>query len=85
MKFGETPSGPLELEVSSWRRVWRILPVENVMGGIVDFERGRWSCLSPWSFKLELEAKNGATKFALDKAMAKEELELLLSGGKDDW
>ena len=26
------PSGPLDLEVSSWRRVWRTYCVENLMG-----------------------------------------------------
>ena len=34
------PSGPLDLEVSSWRRVWRTFRVKNVMGDIVNFERG---------------------------------------------
>ena len=34
------PSGPLDLEVSSWRRVWRTLRVENLMGDIVNFEGG---------------------------------------------
>ena len=29
------PSGPLDLEVLSWRRVFRTLRVENVTGGIV--------------------------------------------------
>ena len=26
------PSGPLDLEVSSWRRVWRTFRVENLVG-----------------------------------------------------
>ena len=34
------PSGPLDLEVSSWRRVWRTFRVENLMGDIVKFEGG---------------------------------------------
>ena len=34
------PSGPLDLEVSSWRRVWRTFRVESLMGDIVNFERG---------------------------------------------
>ena len=34
------PSGPLDLEVSSWRRVWRTFRVENLMGDIVNFEGG---------------------------------------------
>ena len=34
------PSGPLDLEVSSWRRVWRTFRIENLMGDIVNFERG---------------------------------------------
>ena len=34
------PSGPLDLEVSSYRKVWRIFRVENLMGDIVNFERG---------------------------------------------
>ena len=32
------PSGPLDLEVSSWRRVWQTFRVENLMGDIVNFE-----------------------------------------------
>ena len=32
------PSGPLDLEVSSWRRVWRTFRVENLMGDIVNFD-----------------------------------------------
>ena len=28
------PSGPLDLEVSSWRTVWRTFRVENLMGEI---------------------------------------------------
>ena len=35
------PSVPLDLEVSSWRRVWRTFRVENVMGDIVNFEGGK--------------------------------------------
>ena len=35
------PSGPLDWEVSSWRRVWRTLRVENLMGDIVNFEGGK--------------------------------------------
>ena len=34
------PSGHLDLEVSSWRRVWRTVRVENLMGDIVNFEGG---------------------------------------------
>ena len=34
------PSGPLELEVSSWRRVWRTFRVDNLMGDRVNFEGG---------------------------------------------
>ena len=34
------PSGVLDLEVSSWRRVWRTFCVENLMGDIVKFEGG---------------------------------------------
>ena len=32
------PSGNSDLEVSSWRRVWRIFRVENLMGDIMNFE-----------------------------------------------
>ena len=39
--IAEIPSGPLDLEVSSWRRVWRTLRVENLMGDIVNFEGGK--------------------------------------------
>ena len=35
------PSGPLDLEVSSWRRAWRTFRVENLMGDIVNFEGGK--------------------------------------------
>ena len=34
------PSGPLDLEVSSWRRAWGTFHVENLMGDIVNFEGG---------------------------------------------
>ena len=33
--------GPLDLEVSSWKRDWRTFLVENLMGDIVNFEVGR--------------------------------------------
>ena len=33
-------SGPLDLDVSSWRRVWWTFRVENLMGDIVNFEGG---------------------------------------------
>ena len=32
------PSGPLDLEVSSWRRVWRTFRVENLVVDIFNFE-----------------------------------------------
>ena len=35
------PSGLFDFEVSSWRRVWRTLRVENLMGDIVNFEGGK--------------------------------------------
>ena len=35
------PSGPLDLEVSSWRRVLRTFRVENLIGDIVSFEGGK--------------------------------------------
>ena len=76
------PSGPLDLEVSSWRRVWRTFRVENLMGDIVNFEGGKRCVWSPWSFRLELEAKNDAKRLALDKGVVEE---FLFSGGKDDW
>ena len=41
------PSGPLDLEVSSWRRVWRTFRVENLMGDIVNFEGGEVMRLDP--------------------------------------
>ena len=34
------PSGPLDLEVSSWRRVWQTFCEENLMGDIVNDEGG---------------------------------------------
>ena len=34
------PSGPSDLEVSSWRRVWHNFRVKNLMGDIVKFEGG---------------------------------------------
>ena len=50
------PSGPLDLEVSSWRRVWRTFRVENLMGDIVNFEGGSDE-VGPLGRRLELEAK----------------------------
>ena len=41
------PPGPFDLEVSGWRRVWRTLRVENLMGDIVNFERGKVMRLDP--------------------------------------
>ena len=41
------PSGPLDLEVSSWRRVWRTFRVDNLMGDIVNFDRGEVMWLDP--------------------------------------
>ena len=35
------PLGPLDFEVSSWRRVLRNFRVENLMGDIVNFEGGK--------------------------------------------
>ena len=79
------PSGPLDLEVSSWRRVWRNFRVGNLMGDIVNFEGGKWCGWNPWSFRLELEAKTDAKRLALDEGVVDEESELFFSGGKDDW
>ena len=58
------PSGPLDLEVSSWRRVWRTFRVENLMGDMVYFEGGKWCGWNPWSFRLDLEAKTDVERFA---------------------
>ena len=79
------PSGPLDLEVSSWRRVWRTFRVDNSMGDIANFEGGKWCGWDPWSFWLELEAKTDAKRLALDEGVVEEESELFFSGGKDDW
>ena len=43
------PSGPLDLEVLSWRRVFRTLRVEKLTGGIVmvdEGQRGGWDSSS---------------------------------------
>ena len=57
------PSGPLDLEVSSWRRVWRTFRVENLMGDIVNFEGGRGVVgtlgRSGWSWRQKLMEKIG--------------------------
>ena len=79
------PSGPLDLEVSSWRRVWQTFRVENLMGDIVNFEGGKGCGWTPWSFRLELEVKNGAKRLALDEGVVEEESERFFSGGKCDW
>ena len=60
------PSGPLDLEVSSWRRVWRTFRVENSMGDIANFEgesgvvgtlgRSGWSW--SWSWRQRLTQKD---------------------------
>ena len=78
------PSGPLDLDVSSWRRVWQTFRVENLMGDTVNFEGGKWCGWNPWSLRLDLEAKTDA-KLALDEGVVEEELQLFFSGGKDDW
>ena len=79
------PSGPLDLEVSSWRRVCRTFRVENLMGDIVNFEGGKLCGWSPWSFRLELEAKTNVKGLALDEGVVEEESELFFGGGKEDW
>ena len=55
------------------------------MGDIVNFEWGKWCGWSPWSFRLELEAKIDAKRLALAEGVVEEESELFFSGGKDDW
>ena len=75
------PSGPLDLELSSWRRVWWTSRVENFMGDVVNFERGNWCGWIPWSFRLELEANTDAIRLALDEGVVVEELELHFNGG----
>ena len=78
-------SGPLDLEVSSWRKVLRTFRVENLMGDIVNFE-GRKQCgWNPWSFRLELEAKTDSKRLALDEGVVEEDSELFFSGGENDW
>ena len=39
--IAEMPLGPLDLELSNWRRGLRTLRVENSMGDIVKFEGGK--------------------------------------------
>ena len=51
------PSGPLELEVSSWRRVWRTSHVENLMGDTVSVEEGKKCGWTPRSSRLEFKEK----------------------------
>ena len=76
------PSGSLDLEVSSWKRVSRTFHVENLMGDIVNFEGGKWCGWTTWSFRLELEAKADAKRLALDEGVVEEESELFLVEGK---
>ena len=78
------PSGPLELEVSSWRRVWRTFRVENLMGGIVNLKGEKVTRLDPLDVQVGYKAKNDAKRLALDKGVIEEESELFFSGGKDD-
>ena len=57
------PSGPLDLEVSSWRRVWRTFRVENLMGGIVNLRGGESDEVGPlgcpgWSWRQRLTQKD---------------------------
>ena len=66
------PSGHLDLEVSSWRRVWRTFRVGNLMGDIVKFEEGKLCGWNPWSFRLEFEAKTDAKRLALDEGVVEE-------------
>ena len=79
------PSGPLDLEVSSWRGVWRTFHVDNIMGDIVNFDGGKSCGWTPWSSRLELEANTDAKRLALDEGVVEEEPELFFSGGRDDW
>ena len=69
------PSGLLDLEVSSWRRVWRTFRVENLMGDMVNFEGGKWCGWNPWSFRLELEAKTDTKRLTLDEGVVAGESE----------
>ena len=57
--------GPLDLEVSSWRRVWRTFHVHNLMGDIVNFEGGKRCDWNASSSRLEFEAKTDAKKNGL--------------------
>ena len=58
------PSGPLDLEVSSWRRVWRTFRVENLMGDIVNFGREVvW--LEPLVVQVRLGGKDCCKKIGL--------------------
>ena len=77
------PSGPLDLEVSSWRRVWRTFRIKNLIGYIVNLEGGKRCGWTPWSSRLELEAKTDAKRLALDEGVVEEESELFFTGGKD--
>ena len=62
------PSGPLELEVSSWRRVWRTFCVENLMGDIVNFGREVvW--LEPLVVQVRLGGKDWCKRLALDEGV----------------
>ena len=47
---------------------------------------GRKLCgWTPWSFRLELEAKTDAKRLALDEGVVGEESDLFFSGEKYDW
>ena len=76
------PPGPMDLEVSSWRRVWRNFRVENLMGDIANFEGGKWCRWNPWSFRLELEATTGAKRLALDEGVVEGSQSCFLAEGK---
>ena len=55
------------------------------MGDIVSFEGGNRCGWTPWSSRLELEAKTDAKRLTVDEGAVEEESELYFSGEKDDW
>ena len=46
--IAEMPSGPLDLEVSSWKRAWRTFRVKNLIGDIVNL-KGESGVVGPLS------------------------------------
>ena len=47
------------------------------MGDKVNFEESKWCGWNPWSFRLELEAKTDAKRWALDEGVLEKKVRVI--------